>query len=124
MVSETAAECVVPPLVALMEMLRVPVRALELTLIVAVELPAPGAGTGDGLKLTVTPEGKLDADRETAALKVPAIVVVTVVAPLLPRLTVTAFGETNTAKLGGTVTVRFTAVVCVMPPPVPVIVIG
>jgi hypothetical protein len=120
MVSEIAAVCVVLPLLALMEKLRLPVRADELTLMVATEVPAPGAAMDDGLKVTVTPEGKLVAESETAALNDPAMVVVTLVVPLLPLLTVTAFGEAETAKLGGTVTVRLTVVVCVRPPPVPV----
>lgn len=92
-------------------------------MMVATEVPAPGAAMDVGLKVTVTPEGKPDADNATAASKLPAIVVVTVVVPLLPGATVTAVGEAETAKLGGTVTVRLTVVVCVRPPPVPVTVI-
>ena len=114
----------VPPLVALMVMLRVVLRALELTVKVTLEAPAPGAAMDDGLKLVVTPDGKLAALKAIAALKLPAIVVVTVELPLLPLVTDTAVGETETAKLGGTVTVRFTVVVWVMPPPVPVMVMG
>jgi len=91
---------------------------------VATELPAPGAAIDDGLKLTVTPCGRLVAERETAALNPPAIVVVTVVVLLLPLVTETEVGDTATAKLGGTVTVSVTLVVWVMAPPVPVTVIG
>jgi hypothetical protein len=124
MVRETVVVCEVLPLVALMVILRVPVRALVLTVKVTVDVPAPGAATVEGLKPTVTPEGWPEAVKATAALKDPAMVVVTVEVPLLPLLTVTAVGETETAKLGVTVTVRFTVAVCVMPPPVLAIVIG
>jgi hypothetical protein len=102
----------------------VALRALELTLKVTVEFPAPGAATDEGLKLTVTPEGTFDALSATAALKPPAMVVVTVELPLAPLVTDSVVGETETAKLGVTVTVRLTIAVCVRPPPVPVIVIG
>ncbi len=78
----------------------------------------------EGLKLTVTPEGWPVAVKATAALKPPAMVVLTEEVELLPRLTVTAVGEAATAKLGGTVTVRVIVVVCVIPPPVPVMVMG
>jgi hypothetical protein len=107
-----------------MVMLRVVLRALELTVKVTVEVPAPGAAMDEGLKPTVTPEGWPDADKATAALKPPATVVVTVAVPLLPLVTDIEVGETETAKLGGTVTVRLTVVVWVRPPPVPVMVIG
>ena len=92
-------------------MLRVPLRALELALMVATDGPAPGAAIDDGLKVTVTPEGRLDADRETAALNPPAMVVVTVAVLLPPRVTVTEAGEAEMAKLGGTVTVSVTVAV-------------
>lgn len=95
-----------------------------LTVNFTVDVPAPGAAKEEGLKLAVTPEGRLDADNSTAALKPPATVVVTVEVPLLPGATDTEVGDTETAKLGVTVTVRLTVAVCVMPPPVPVIVIG
>ena len=46
-----------------------------------VELPEPGAGIVCGLKLTVVPDGTLEADRLTALLKPPLIVLVMVVFP-------------------------------------------
>jgi len=124
MVSEIAVVCVVPPLVALMVMLRVPVRARVVTEIFTVDVPAPGAVMDVGVKAAVTPVGRPVAERETAALKPPATVVVTVEVPLLPLVTDTELGDTETAKLGVTVTVRLTVAVCVRPPPVPVMVIG
>ena len=104
--------------------LRVPVRAPVLTVKVTVEVPAPGAAMDEGLNLAVTPEGKLESLKATAALKLPAMVVVTVELPLVPLVTDSDVGDTETAKLGGTVTVKLTVVVWVIPPPVPVMVIG
>jgi hypothetical protein len=78
---------------------------------VTVEVPAPGAEMVEGLKLTVTPEGWPVAVKATAALKPPDMVVVTDVLALLPRLTLTEVGEAETAKLGGTFTVKLMVVV-------------
>ena len=65
----------------------------------------------EGLKLTVTPEGWPVAVKATAALKPPDMVVLTVELALLPPcVTLTEAGETETTKLGGTVTVRLTVV--------------
>ena len=123
-VSEIEIECVVPPLAPFKVMVRVPVRALVVALMVATEDPEPGAAMDVGLKLTVTPVGRLLAERATAALNPPATLELTVVVLLLPRVTVTEVGDAVTAKLGGTVTVNVTMAVCVSPPPVPVMVMG
>ena len=86
-------------------------RARVLTVNFTVDVPAPGALMVEGVKLAVTPEGRLDADNATAALKPPAAVVLTVEVPLLPLVTDTEVGETETAKLGVVVTVRLTVAV-------------
>ena len=51
---------------------------------VRVELPLPGAAIEVGLKLAVTPEGKPEADSETAELKPPLTVVEMVLLPEAP----------------------------------------
>lgn len=116
--------CVVDPLLALIVTVRVPVRVPLAAVNFTVEVPEPGAEMVEGLKLTVTPEGWPVAVKATAALKPPDMVVVTVVEALLPRLTLTEVGEVETAKLGGTFTVRLMFVVWVIPAPVPLIVMG
>jgi hypothetical protein len=102
------------------------VVVVEATAIVIVEEPDPGAAIEAGLKVTVTPVGWPDAERETALLKPPETVVEIVELPELPRTTETEVGEAAIVKFGEAagVTVRETEVVCVTPPPVPVIVIG
>ena len=78
-----------------------------------------------GLKLPVTPDGKPDAVKATAALKPPETAVVTVTCPLLLSSMDIEVGETEMVNAGGgkAVTVNETLVVCVTPPPIPVIVI-
>lgn len=100
----------------------VPVVAVLLAEKVSVELPLPGAAMEAGLKLAVTPEGKPDADSETAALKPPLTVVETVLLLEPAWATDTLEGEALTAKSGvaAEVTVRVMAAVCVTPPPVAV----
>ena len=100
----------------------VPVVAVPLAVRVSVELPLPGAAIDAGLKLAVTPEGKPEAERETAALKPPLTVVDTVLVPELPWTTDTLEGEALTAKSGvaAEVTVSVMAAVCDTPPPVAV----
>ena len=63
-----------PPPVALTVTLNVPAAATLLAEIVSVELPLPGAAMEVGLKLAVTPDGKPEADSETAELKPPPVV--------------------------------------------------
>ena len=97
---------------------------LDPTVIVIVELPPPGAAIELGLKLTVVPLGAPLAVRLIALLKPPLTVVVIVEVPELPCPTLTEVGEPVSAKLAGTATVRATVVLCWIPPPVPVTVIG
>ena len=90
-----------------------------------VEDPVPGAGIGFGLKLTVTRLPCPDADNEIAELKPFNAVVLIVEWPEVPRVTVTDDGEALIVKSGFTpVTVSVTVVVCVIPPPTPVTVMG
>ena len=111
-----------PPPVAVMVIVWLPVEALLLALKVTVELPDPGAAIEVGLKVAVTPVGRPLAESEIAELKPPATVVVTLEVLEPPRATETEVGEAETVKLAetGAVTVSETVVVCVTPPPVPV----
>jgi hypothetical protein len=103
----------------------VPLRAFLATLIVITDDPVPGAAMGFGLKLTVTPLACPDADNEIAALNPFKAAVLMVDVPEPPRATVTEAGEALMLKSGVTlVTVSETVVVCVIPPPTPVTVMG
>ena len=75
--------------------------------------PEPGAAIEEGLKLAVTPEGRPDADRETAESKLPETVEVMEVEPELLWSTVSELGEALREKLApaGDVTVRLRVVV-------------
>ena len=75
---------VTPPPVTVTVTLNVPAAATLLAEIVTVELPLPGAAMELGLKLAVTPDGKPEADRVTAELKPPVMVVETVLLAELP----------------------------------------
>jgi hypothetical protein len=121
-VRETLAVWVTPPPVAVKVTVDVPVTAVLLAVKVSVELPLPGAAIDVGLKLAVTPEGKPEAERESAELNPPLTVVESVVLPVLPWTIDTLAGETLTAKSGvaAAVIVSETVVVCVTPPPVAV----
>ena len=94
------------------------------TAIVIVAVPDPGAAIVVGLKLTVVPAGTPIADSATALLKLPLIVVVMDDVPCAPCTTLNAAGLAVAVKLGFEVTVRFTVVVRVMPPPTAVTVNG
>src|SRR5580658_2271370 len=72
--SEMVVVWVMPPPVAVMVTVLVPVEALLLALKVTVELPDPGAAIEVGLKVAVTPDGRPLAEREIAELKPPATV--------------------------------------------------
>ena len=96
--------------------------AVLLAVSVRVELPFPGAAIEAGLKLAVTPAGSPEADKETAELKPPLIVVVRVLLAELPCVTERLAGEALMAKSGvaAALMVKATVVVCVTPPPVAV----
>src|SRR5271166_5136467 len=93
---------------------------------VMVELPEPGAGMVCGLKLTVVPVGTPEADRLIELLNPPLMAVVIVELPWFPCATLSEAGEGETVKFGwlDCVTVRLTVVVCLIPPPVAVTVMG
>src|SRR5438874_1946419 len=78
-----------------------------------------------GLKEAVTPLGRPEADRETLLLKPFAGVMVIVLLPLEPRVTVTLLGEeigraSCRERCGARFTVKLMFVVCVRLPDVPV----
>ena len=117
------AECDVAPLVPVTVMVRAPVVARRLTVMVMVDDPAPVIEVG--LKLVVTRLPCPDADREIAELNPPVTPVLTVTWPDVPRLTVIDVGAAlieNPAEV--LVTVSVTVVVCVVLPEVPVTVMG
>ena len=105
---------------------KVPVGAFLATLRVKCDEPEPGAPIEVGLNTPVTPVGTPVADSATAALKPPDTVVVTNAYALWPRARDPAVGETEIAKAPAVaaVTVSDTVAVWVIPPPVPVTVIG
>src|SRR5947209_7696982 len=104
----------------------VPVAVEDATAMVSVGETEPGAAVGVGGKETLTPLGCPDAEGAMALLKPPETVVETVDVPELPCWTDTDVGEAAIVKFGeaAAVTVKETEVVCVVPPPEPVIVIG
>ena len=83
-VSVMVAVWVTPPPVAVTVTVAVPAVAVLPAENVSVELPLPGAAIEVGLKLAVTPEGKPEADSETAELKPPFTVVEMVLLPEAP----------------------------------------
>ena len=89
-----------PPPVAVTVTLKVPAAAVLLAEIVSVELPLPGAGIEAGLKLAVTPDGRPEAESETAELNPPPVVTETVVVAELPWLMLNDAGEAATIKSG------------------------
>jgi hypothetical protein len=76
----------------------VPVIAVALAVSVRVELPLPGAAMEAELKLAITPEGRPDADNETAELNPPATVVVIVEVPDVPCASDRLEGDALTVK--------------------------
>jgi len=95
----------------------VPVAAVALAVSVSVHVEV----VGFGLNAAVTPLGKPDAERVTLPLKPFTGVMVIVLAPPLPCVTFTLFGEAERLKLWtGAFTVRLSVVVFVNVPDVPV----
>ena len=104
-----------------MVMVCLPVLAPVATLIVIVDVPEPELMLV-GLKVTVTPDGTPDADKEIVELNPPEGVAVIVDLPELPQVTVSEVGDALRLKLPllpAAVTVRDTVVLSVMVPLVP-----
>jgi len=126
MVRATVVVFVLPPPVPVMVIVWRPILVPELTVNCIVDVPEPGAAIDVGLKLTVTPAGWPDADKDMDELKPFTAAVVIVELPDLPQIAISAVGDALMVKFPGTgaVTVRVTVAVRVRPPPVPVTVIG
>ena len=106
-----------------MVMVREPVAARRLTVMVMVEVPAPVIDVG--LKLTVTLEPVTVPDRAMAELNPPLTAVVMVTFPVPEGETEIDAGDALMVKLGvAPATVSVTVVVSTMLPEVPVTVIG
>jgi hypothetical protein len=120
----TLTECDIPPPVPVTVIVELPVAAEELAVSVKVEEPEPGAAIDVGLKLALTPEGSPEADKDTAELKPPEIVVDKVELPEPPCVTETEVGEALMVKfgVGAAVTVNPSVAVWLLPPPVAAIV--
>jgi hypothetical protein len=109
-VSATVAVCVTPPPVPVIVMVREPVAALRLTVMVIVEVPAPVIDAG--LKLTVTLDPVTVPESLMAELKPPLTAVVMVTFPVPDGETEIDVGDAVIAKLGVTpTTVSVTVVV-------------
>ena len=104
----------------------VPTVAVEEAVSVSTEVALPFAGGVTGLveNDAVTPLGKPDALNVVAELNPPVLVMVIVLVPLAPWLTVTEVGEAAIVKFGVVVefTVNASVVVAVRLPELPVIV--
>jgi hypothetical protein len=78
-----------------------------------------------GLKLTVVPAGAPESVKLTAPLNPPPMAVVTVELPCVPCAIVNEAGDADTVRVAWfVVTVRLTVVLCRMPPPEAVTVMG
>lgn len=124
-VSVTVAVCVLPPPVPVIVIVWVPTVARDPTVTVMVDDPDPGAAMGLGLNVTFCWFPSPEADRVTAESNPFSAAVVIVELPDWPLTTEIAVGDALMLKSApaAAVTVRATVVFCVMPPPVPVIVI-
>ena len=67
--------CVLPPPVPVMVMVWVPVLEPAPAVVFIVDVPKPGAAMVAGVKLTLTPDGRPDADSAIAELKLPITVI-------------------------------------------------
>jgi hypothetical protein len=117
---------VVDPEVPVIVTVAVPTVAVADAVSVSVEVALPFAGGVTGLveNDAVTPLGKPDALNVVAELNPPVLVMVIVLVPLAPCVTVTEVGDAATVKLGVAVefTVSASVVVAIKLPEVPVIV--
>jgi hypothetical protein len=117
---------VVDPEVPVIVTVAAPTVAVEEAVNVSVEVTLPLAGGVTGLveKAAVTPVGRPVALSVVAELNPPVLVMVIVLVPLAPWVTVTEVGEAAMLKFGVAValTVRASVVVAVRLPEVPVMV--
>ena len=117
------AVLVTPPPVAVRVVAYVPPAMVALTVAVSTLDPAPGAAMVAGENLAVTPWGKPEIVRVTAALKEALRVVVTVIVPLAPAATSSVLGANDRESGGsGLVTVRLSGALREVLPAVPLIV--
>jgi len=125
-VREIVAECVSEPEVPVTVTVAVPTVADAEAVNVSVEvvLLLAGGVTGFGENAAVTPEGSPVALSVVAELNPFWLVMVVVLVPVPPWVTVTEEGETPMVKLGvaAAFTVRLMVVECVVEPEVPVMV--
>jgi hypothetical protein len=110
------AVCVKVADVAVMVTVAGPVVAVLLAVKVSVLVVVAGLV----LKEAVTPLGRPEADRVTLLLKPFCGVMVTVLVPVAPCITLRVLGAAERVKFDGSVTVSATVVVCVKLPEVPV----
>ena len=96
-----------------------PPATLAPTVTVSMLVPAPGAAIVGDENLAVTPAGKPESDRLTAALKAAFREVVMVVLPLAPAATSIELGANDKVSGGALTTVRLRGTLCVLPPAVP-----
>ena len=124
MVSVTVVVCVMPPPFAVTVIVRVPSEAFLPTRIVIVEVPDPPE-IELGLNVTVCEPPCPEADKLIAEPNPPVAAAEIVTFPDAFLATVIVVGDAETVNPAVTpeVTVSETVVVCVRPPPVPVIVI-
>ena len=125
-VSAIVVECVRAPEVAVTVIVDVPVAAVALAVMVSVLVVLPLAAGVTGLVLNdpVTPLGRPVADSVTALEKLFCEVIVIVLVPFAPCVTVTAVGEALTPKFGVAAALTVSAIVVLADsaPEVPVIV--
>jgi hypothetical protein len=109
-----------------MVMVLTPTLADVPTVIVIVDLPEPDAAMGLGLKVTLWALLCPEADKVIAEAKPFSADLVIAEVPEWPLATVIAVGDALMVKsaFAAAVTVRVTVVLCVIPSPVPVTVIG
>lgn len=101
-VSEMVVECVVDPDVPVIVTVAVPVVADDEAVSVSVDVTLPLAGgvTGFGENAAVTPLGRPEALSVVAELKPFRLVIVMVLVPFEPCVTVTELGEAPMVKSG------------------------
>jgi len=101
-VSVMVVECVVDPDVPVIVTVAVPVVAVDEAVSVSVDVTLPFAGgvTGLGENAAVTPLGKPEALSVVAELKPFKLVIVMVLVPFEPCVTVTELGEAPMVKSG------------------------